>query len=1098
MMLGPIFFAQPLALTGLLLLPVIWLVLRATPPQPRRAQLPSLSLLADPVEVEETPATTPWWLLLLRLGAVALIVTGIAEPRLSPAADTEAAGSGPFVLAVDDSWTQATNWQEVQRSGLAALDALPTDRAVHLLTTAPTRRGNALSDRLSPADAAARLRAMSPAAWLPDYDAAANAVRDSGLADGTTLWLSDGLARDGLDTLAGMMASRGAVDVLANPPAATVSMSGVALGAAGLDVSLQRALTDGGLDVSVSARTSNGRALATAQTRFEDGSHEAVVRFELPDAVSSRIERFTLTGANTAGTVWLWDPALRSRQVGLVETGGVDQPLLSDAYYLRKALGPFATLREATLDALLENPPETLLLTDTGRLPDTEADALRSWVEAGGTLVRFAGPRLAAQSDTLTPVPLRRASRELGGALSWGEPQKLAPFPRTSPFADLRVPDDVRVRRQVLAQPIADLAARTWAELEDGTPLVTAAPLGSGTIVLFHVTAGPDWSDLPLSGVFVDMLQRVSSIGAGRSVTGTPDDTLLLPAQVLDGYGELTTPPVDAEGIEGTSFAETRPGPTHPPGLYEGANLARTLNAGAGLQPRIVESWPAGLNVVVSGKSLQRDLAGLLIGTALFLFALDLLVALAIAGRLRLPGFLRPARRTGAATTALIVFALALPMTGGDGNAHAQTPDEIIAAEAALNLRFAYIETGDPALDARVRAGLESLSLALYRKTTVEPAEPHAVSPSSPNLALYPMIYLALADTPRAFTDEDLQSLNAYMRSGGALVIDTRRGSSPAVTSGADPVLADVLAGLDAPPLARVGSDHVLNRTFYLIDDFTGRYPGRPLWAEPSSGTGAVISGMRGDGVASLFVTDADLAGAWARDARGRPLLSVDGGEQNREKATRFGVNLVMYVSDRKLQGRSGSSACAAGAVGRSGAGRCAPARRSARHPRPDPHARTGDAPMTEAWRLTLEPHLGWLTLAALATLSIIGLAIYLLRGGRASILRVVLFVLAAGALLNPNIIRENRDPLKSQVALILDTSASMEMAGRSDTARAVFDDLRTRLEADGAFEVRTGEVGSSGNGTRLAPGIDAVISDIPSDRLGGVVVVTDGQIHDE
>jgi hypothetical protein len=131
------------------------------------------------------------------------------------------------------------------------------------------------------------------------------------------------------------------------------------------------------------------------------------------------------------------------------------------------------------------------------------------------------------------------------------------------------------------------------------------------------------------------------------------------------------------------------------------------------------------------------------------------------------------------------------------------------------------------------------------------------------------------------------------MRSGGALFIDTRRGGSIGSGNSFDG-LDDILSGLDTPALAPVPSDHVLTRSFYLLDGFPGRYSGRNLWIEA---TGAANSEeRRGDGVSRLFVGDADYMAAWAIDERGRPIYSVDGGDQQREMATRFGVNLVIYV----------------------------------------------------------------------------------------------------------------------------------------------------------------------------------------------------------
>jgi len=102
-----------------------------------------------------------------------------------------------------------------------------------------------------------------------------------------------------------------------------------------------------------------------------------------------------------------------------------------------------------------------------------------------------------------------------------------------------------------------------------------------------------------------------------------------------------------------------------------------------------------------------------------------------------------------------------------------------------------------------------------------------------------------------------------------------------------------LLEGLDAPALAPVPGDHVLARSFYLLDGFPGRYASRRLWIEASTITPGE---RRGDGVSGLFVGDADWVSAWAGDDRGRALYGVDGGNKAREYALRFGINLVMHV----------------------------------------------------------------------------------------------------------------------------------------------------------------------------------------------------------
>ncbi|HPG23521.1 MAG TPA: LytTR family transcriptional regulator, partial [Amaricoccus sp.] len=149
---------------------------------------------------------------------------------------------------------------------------------------------------------------------------------------------------------------------------------------------------------------------------------------------------------------------------------------------------------------MLNTAPDMLILADVGAIGEAERALLMPWIEAGGLLVRFAGPRLAAsgagqlEPDPLLPVRLRAGGRSVGGAMSWGAPRKLRPFPEGGPFAGLPVPEDVDISAQVVAQPDPDLPERVMASLEDGTPLVTGRAIGDGRLVLFHVTANADWS----------------------------------------------------------------------------------------------------------------------------------------------------------------------------------------------------------------------------------------------------------------------------------------------------------------------------------------------------------------------------------------------------------------------------------------------------------------------------------------------------------------------------------------------------------------------------------------------------------------------------
>jgi hypothetical protein len=176
----------------------------------------------------------------------------------------------------------------------------------------------------------------------------------------------------------------------------------------------------------------------------------------------------------------------------------------------------------------------------------------------------------------------------------------------------------------------------------------------------------------------------------------------------------------------------------------------------------------------------------------------------------------------------------------------------------------------------------------------VEVGEPVPVDPARDDLALFPLLYWAVPADHRELPAEALQRVQRYLESGGMILFDTRDAAAllPGQEGGGpgERRLAALLGGLDLPPVARVPPDHVLGRSFYLLQDFPGRFAGQPLWVDQAPQA-------LNDGVSSLVIGGNDWAAAWAEDDRGRTLFPVvPGGELQREMARRFGVNLVMYA----------------------------------------------------------------------------------------------------------------------------------------------------------------------------------------------------------
>lgn len=897
-------FLHPWLLWGLAGLPALWWILRVTPPPPRTVDFPAAHFLIGLIGHRTYPKRTPWWILLLRLCIAALTIAALAHPVHNAGKDLE--GSGPLRLIVDNGWESAQSWAAQMNMAKDVLSrAARQQRSVMLLATAPS--ANEPLKTIGPAPPLQienALRGLSPQPWPADYKALAKAIENPLAPHITTFWLSSGIGAQGADTLAQRLEDQGDLilfspspsdlPLLIRPPESTVAQSLSARIVAS-------AQTPPGRPVTLEALDEKGRVLDTQSLRIGSAGTAAVVTFEMPDMLRNTVSRVRISGHNGAGAILLLDEGYRRRSVGLVETSGETggkTPFIGADYYLSRALSPFAEIVQGSVDAVLDSSPSLLILPDMGGMPPSMLERLEKWLRAGGTLVRFAGPKMAASPETfLTPVPLRSDDRAQGGAMSWDKPLHLAPFPEDSPLNDLPVPKDVTIRQQILAASPDDLDGKVWARLEDGTPLVTASREGSGLLVLVHTTATPEWSDFALSGTFVSMLRKLVALSASPanvSASRTAAD-VLHPERVLDGQGALVRPSPSVQPLSARSFAQTLVSPIHPPGYYGSGGTARALNLGAAIAS--LPPLPQGINAASYGTRYETDLMPSLLTLALILFLLDWAVMMALSRSLSLAALIRgagapwtrfqasktekPAKRSA---NALRSFAF---LTMGAAFACVPLPSHASASPSRLagDFHLAYVRSGSDSLDNITAKGLEALSETLRARTSVEPGDVVAVDPDRDDLSFFPILYWCVTPQAAPLTDKALSSIQRYLNQGGTILFDMRdagaRVDGWSTTPGAS-ALKRTVGALDIPALVPLPQNHVLTRSFYLLDSFPGRYEGGTLWVESQS-----VSGR--DGVSSVIVGGNDWAAAWAESVYDSPT-------RQQEIALRFGINLVMYA----------------------------------------------------------------------------------------------------------------------------------------------------------------------------------------------------------
>lgn len=938
----PLIFTSPWLLAALATLPVIWWLLRATPPKPVQEPFPPLAILQQIIRHDQNASKSPWWLTLLRLILTALVIFALAGPVWKPQ-PVSFSGKQPVVIMIDNGWASAPQWDVLQNQAQWLIsNAGENDAPVFLTATADT--DNASSGPFTANEAQKRLQALSPRPVLEDRLAAAQRLKTAlaSAPDSRIFYLNNGLTNP-QDTQAFAVLDQikaTSLQLIMPQTRPLYAIQGAANRQDAMMINLLR--PDNAVQpasTGLSAYDNQGRKLAQANASFAQDAAKATAEIPIPVELRNDIAMIRIDTMHHAAATWLLDESNRRRRVGLLDTGNADNAhsLLSPLHYIASAIAPFADIVRAnerditqSIDVLLQKQPSIIVLSDIGNIPESAKIKLLGWVNDGGTLLRFAGPRLAAahsntgsKRDPLLPVELRSGQRNLGGTLSWSTPQHIAPAPHNSPLRNIKIPDDVTVLRQVLAEPSPELMRKSWLNLADGTPLITGDYHGAGRIILFHIAPDISWSNLPLSGGFVDLLHRITETAGVQTATDMNDQTVTLPAyRLLNAAGNLTMDAQHAQPLVIEAGKLPASSAQNPPGLYgtEQAYMALNLlnnkdNLTSIVKPEL--TTPTTMRTAIEEQTL--DLRGPLLAIAALLLALDGLLILWIGGVFS-RFTMRNTVKTGSVTLKTLFFLAvfsaalcALPFATPSAFAQAQTTvptdDSKPGDQAMINVldvtHLAYIITGDKATDDASRIGLSGLSQYVADKTSLEPGQPVGVDPAKDELAFYPLIYWPV-DQNAPFPDEKaLQRIDAYMQQGGTVIFDTRdqlssntdgqNGISPATQR-----LRDILDNMNIPPLAPVGDKHVLSKTFFLMQDFPGRYRGSPLWAEaPATNDKSEADRpiRNTDGVSPILITANDLAGAWAMDENWQPLYpTVPNDPMQRIYALRGGVNMVMYV----------------------------------------------------------------------------------------------------------------------------------------------------------------------------------------------------------
>ena len=257
----------------------------------------------------------------------------------------------------------------------------------------------------------------------------------------------------------------------------------------------------------------------------------------------------------------------------------------------------------------------------------------------------------------------------------------------------------------------------------------------------------------------------------------------------------------------------------------------------------------------------------------------------------------------------------------------------------------------------------------------------------------------------------------------------------------------------------------MLSRAFYLLSQYPGRTDGDTVWVQRQGD-------RSNDDVSPVVIGSHDWASAWAVDSSGRNTVAVDGGPRQRTLAYRFGVNLVMYALTGNYKGDQVHV----------------------------PHTSSNGwaSNMQAISAVRFDPTVPIWVLGVLVALCVVAAAPALWRRARGSVLRLFCFAVVLLWLAGPRLVQETREALNDIAVMVVDRTGSMQVGNRGALVDAAAAKLQAEVAQIPGMELRTVTVPEAGHdGTRLFSALDRTLADIPRSRLSGVMMLTDGVVHD-
>ncbi len=876
--LNNISFANPLALWAIGSLPLIYLVVKTFPPAPKSFNFSSLYLLKSISSDTITRSKCPIWLLIFRILLILVIIIYFSKPFInSSKLDNKIEN---YFVFLDAGWSTASEWENYKDTLLEImLEAKKLNKKFYLLRSNPDKERDSTIMFQSTNQLSDYLNEQPPSPWQFNLDKTINKLDKTKFKKNTRYFyiLSDFDYYPNEKRISSIIKEKYPNIEIINLVSRIKVLDKPSIIADNIEIKVKRLGNFFSEDQFYLKMVSkDGQVIYYKNYNFKKNDHTVIIREKFPLSLINRLEKIEIVDQNHAAGKFYFDDLNKKKIIGIVSEiiDYKENPLLSSVYYIKKALGNENKIIINNLENLISANIDILILPDVGLIEEKLSIILKKWISNGGLLIRFSGPKLAKEyTNFITTEKTYKKIRFLGGQLSWEDEPIIESFPDNSIFRGLEIPDDIVIRKQLMLDFKGNQKYTVLGSLKDGTPLITSKEYDKGKIILFHFTANNDWSNIPITNLFVEMLYRTTLFNSIRKNDSLEEVKM---KYFIDGFGKIQKPDKIIKIKDGIKLQKSHPSPKNIPGIYENDELSIALNLSGNLKydQFVKESYKNTTEEVFFKKSIS-DLSKIFLYLIIIFSIVDIIATLMIKINSNILKTFK--KKIGYLSMFFLLFCFI-------------KNDNLKANDYFNETYLAYVKSANENKNKITKRGLNTLSEVLDRRTSISPRGVIEVDIEKDEIFYFPFLYWPIGKTLPDLSARTITKVKDYLFKGGIIFFDAYEIK---INNSSDSKnlkkMVSFLRKINSNELINIDKKHTLSKSFYLLNSFPGRWNKNLILTDKNDK-------RINDGVSSIVLGFNDWASAWALDENNYPIYPVvPGGEKQREFAYRVGVNITMY-----------------------------------------------------------------------------------------------------------------------------------------------------------------------------------------------------------